>query len=75
MCSAGCEDPAAAGCFYVDGDAALGAFAIETDEVTLSWLLTVIFLVLYRILAYWVLIWRGKGGGKRAAAKPKGEQP
>jgi len=66
---AGCEDPTAPGCFYVDGNAALGAFAIETDEVMLCWILTVGFLIFYRVLAMGVLLWRGNGGGMKKASK------
>lgn len=67
----GCEPPPGT-CFYADGKAALKAFAIEEDEDQISWVLTVIFLVAYRVMAYGVLIVQAqrKGGPK----KTKGTQ-
>ena len=47
-----CDCQTADGCFYRDGQAALAAFAIEEDEAPLSLALCLMFLVIYRILAY-----------------------
>ena len=55
-----CDCQTADGCFYRDGRAALAAFAIEEDEAPLSLALCLMFLVIYRILAYGMFYYRGE---------------
>ena len=52
-------------CFYKDGMAALAACGIEPGEDTVSWILTVCFLVLYRLMAYAMLLVQAKRKGKK----------
>ena len=58
-------------CFYRDGKAALAAFGIEEDEVAVSWILTIVFLILYRLMAYGMLVFQANHKGQSAKKQKK----